>query len=63
MVDRGFNIGDLLLQRGAKLYMPPFTRKGENGKHKTLNQSEIIKTRNTASLRIHVEQAIERMKN
>ncbi len=27
MVDRGFNIGDLLLQRGAKLHIPLFTRK------------------------------------
>ncbi|RUM28700.1 MAG: hypothetical protein DSY42_07915 [Aquifex sp.] len=63
MVDRGFNIGDLLLQRGAKLYMPPFTRKAENGKDKALNQSEILKTRNIASLRIHLERAIERIKN
>lgn len=39
MVDRGFNVSDLLLQRGAKLYMPPFRN------------------------RIHVERAIERMKN
>lgn len=44
MVDRGFNIGDQILQRGAKLCMPPFTRKG-----KKLNRSEIIKTRNTPS--------------
>ncbi len=27
MVDRGFNIADLLLPRGAKVHMPPFTRK------------------------------------
>ncbi len=60
MVDRGFNIGDLMLQRGAKLHMPPFTRKHDD-KKKTLNQSEIVKTRNIASLRIHVERAIERM--
>ncbi len=26
MVDRGFNIGDLLLQCGAKLHMPPLSR-------------------------------------
>lgn len=63
MVDRGFNIGDLLLQRGAKLHMPPFTRKTGDGKGKILNQGEIMKTRNIASLRIHVERAIERMKN
>ncbi len=63
MVDRGFNIGDLLLQRGAKLHMPPFTRKRPDGKGRALNQSEIVKTRELASLRIHVERAIERMKN
>lgn len=32
MVDRGFNIGDLMLQRGAKLHMPPFTRKHDDKK-------------------------------
>lgn len=63
MVDRGFNIADLLLQRGAKLHIPPFTRKSNDGKSKTLNQSEILKTREIAKLRIHVERAIERMKN
>lgn len=62
MVDRGFNVSDLLLQRGAKLHMPPFTRKGDGGK-KFLNQEEILKTREIAALRIHVERAIERMKN
>lgn len=61
MVDRGFNIGDLLLHWGAKLYMPSFTRKAENGKGKALNQSEILKTRNIVSLRIHVEWVIERI--
>jgi len=63
MVDRNFNIGDLLLQRGVKLHMPPFTRKKEDGTGKTLNQREILKTREIASLRIHVERAIGRMKN
>ncbi len=62
MVDRGFNIGDFMLQRCAKLYMPPFTRK-QDGKGKTLNQSEILKTRNIASFRIQLERAIARMKN
>ncbi|XP_045130424.1 uncharacterized protein LOC123515644 [Portunus trituberculatus] len=61
MVNRGFNIGDLLLQRGAKLYIP-FTRKTEDGKGRALNQSEILKTREITSLRIHVERAIQRMK-
>lgn len=63
MVDSGFNIGDLVLQRRAKLHMPPFTRNDSTGRRKALNQSEILKTRKIASLRIHVERAIERMKN
>lgn len=57
MVDWGFNIGDLILQQGVKLYMPPFTRN-----NKKLNKSEIIKTRSIAALLIHVERAIQRMK-
>lgn len=62
MVDRGFSVSELMVQRGAKLYMPPFTRKGDGGK-KFLNQEEILKTREIAALRIHGERAIERMKN
>lgn len=30
MVDRGLNTGDLILQRGAKLNIPPFTRQEAN---------------------------------
>ena len=62
MVDRGFNVGDLVLQRSAKLHMPPFTRKAPDGSGKMLNQTEIAKTRSIACLRIHVERAIQRMK-
>ncbi len=62
MVDRGFNIGDLLLQCGAKLHIPPFTRKRQDSNGRSLNQSEILKTREIASLRIHVERAIQRIK-
>lgn len=61
MVDRGFNIGDLILQHGAKLYIPPFTRR-EASKGRMLTQNEIAKTRSIASVRIHVERAIGRMK-
>ncbi|XP_076030603.1 uncharacterized protein LOC143018907 [Oratosquilla oratoria] len=59
MVDRGFNIGDLILQRGAKLHVPPFTRKASKGR--MLTQSEIAKTRSIATVRIHVVRAIVRM--
>ncbi len=61
MVDRSFNIGDLILQRGAKLHIPPFTRR-DASKGRMLTQSEIAKTRSIASVRIHVERAIGRMK-
>lgn len=63
MVDRGFNVADLLLEKKAKLHMPPFTRKKDGSEQRILNQNEIEKTREIASLRIHVERAIERMKN
>ncbi|XP_076029393.1 uncharacterized protein LOC143018143 [Oratosquilla oratoria] len=59
MVDRGFNIGNLILQRGAKLHIPPFTRKASKGR--MLTQSEIAKTRSRATIRIHVMRAIGRM--
>ncbi len=62
MVDRAFNIGDLVLQHDAKLHMPPFMRR-QDGKAKTLSQSEILKTRNITSLRIHIKHAVARMKN
>lgn len=62
MVDRGFNITDLLLEKRAKLHIPPFTRR-DGSDRKVLTQSEIAKTREIAQLRIHVERAIERMKN
>lgn len=62
MVDKGFNVADLVLQRGAKLYMPPFTRSKAGGKGRSLNQAEIRKTREIARLRVHVERAIRRLK-
>ena len=58
MADRGFEIEDDLHARGVKLNIPPFLR----GKSQ-LETSEIIETRRIASLRIHVEHAIERIKN
>ena len=42
--------------------IPPFTRKCSWGKGKRLNASEIVKTKQIACLRIHVERAIERLK-
>ena len=63
MADRGFTIRDLLLRKKATLNMPPFTRKCTFGNKKKLNAGEIVQTRQIAKLRIHVERAIERLKN
>ena len=58
MADRGFDIeGDLIL-KGVRLNIPPFLK----GKQQ-LSQSELVETRRIASLRIHVERAMERLKN
>ena len=58
MVDRGFDIEDDLVLLGVHLNIPPFLR----GKQQ-LSQEELISTRHIASLRIHVERAMERIKN
>ncbi|XP_062587752.1 uncharacterized protein LOC134249411 [Saccostrea cucullata] len=63
MADRGFIIRDYLLERKAKLVIPPFTHKCGWGKGKRLNASEIRRTRQIAKLRIHVERAIQRLKS
>ena len=58
MADRGFEIQDDLAPLGVKLNIPPFLRgKGQ------FNESELVETRRIASFRIHVERAIERIKN
>ena len=57
MADRGFDIEDLIL-RGVKLNIPPYLR----GKSQ-LSEKELIITRRITSLTIHVERAIERIKN
>ena len=54
MADRGFDIEEDLILRRVRLNIPPFLR----GKQQ-LNQAELVETRQIASLRIHVEQAIE----
>lgn len=58
MADRGFDIEDDLVVRGVQLNIPPFLR----GK-KQLDEGEVIVTRRIASLRIHVERQMERLKN
>ena len=56
MADRGFTIGDLLLALKAKLNIPAFSH------GKPLTKKGVQKSRNIASVRIHVERAIGRLK-
>ena len=58
MADRGFDIQDDLTPLGVKLNMPPFLR----GKSQ-LDYKEMVETRRIASVRIHVERAMECIKN
>ena len=58
MADRGFDIEEDLLLLGVKLNIPPFLR----GKSQ-LSEEELVQTRRIASLRIHAERAMERIKN
>ena len=57
MADRGFDIQDELTLRGVRLTIPPFLK----GKSQ-LSESELVETR-IAAVRIHVERAMERIKN
>ena len=58
MADRGFNIQEMLACKGVKVNVPPFMN--ESGQ---FNESELLETRRIASLRIHVERGMERIKN
>ena len=58
MADRGFTIEEQLENIGVGLNMPPFL----DGRNQ-LTPEEVKKGRSIASLRIHVERAIGRMKN
>ena len=57
MVDRGFDIGDVLPE-GVTLNIPPF-----KGTRSQLTAEETEETSKIASVRIHVERAIGRVKN
>ena len=58
MADRGFDIQDDLTPLGVRLNIPPFLK----GKSQ-LDKREMIETCRIASVRIHVERAMERIKN
>ena len=57
MADKGFTIQDLL-PLGTRLNIPPFL-----GHSEQMNPRNVIKTQQIASVRIHVERAINRIKN
>ena len=57
MADRGFTIKDQLAKIGVDLNIPPFMDGREQ-----LPAEEVSQGRSIASLRIHVERAIGRMK-
>lgn len=58
LADRGFLISEELANKSATLVIPAFTR----GK-KQLSAKEVEQTRKIAHVRIHVERAIQRLKN
>ena len=57
MADKGSDIGYDVALRGAKLNIPPFLKNQQQ-----LSKKNVITTRQIASLRIHVERAIGRIK-
>ena len=57
MADRGFDIEDHLGELGIELIMPSFL----NGKDQ-LTETELVRSQQIASERIHVERMIERLK-
>ncbi|XP_064456907.1 uncharacterized protein LOC135367543 [Ornithodoros turicata] len=56
MADKGFKIADLLEPLNVHLNIPPFLRQPQ------FSQQEIAETQDIASLRIHVERRIQRIK-
>ena len=58
MADKGFDIVYKLMVQGVKLNIPPFVNRSTQ-----LSKKKVITTRKIASLRIHVERAIGRVKN
>jgi len=57
MADKGFTIQDLL-PLNVSLNLPPFL-----GSDAQMSEEDIIKTQQIASVRIHIERAINRIKN
>lgn len=58
MADKGFDIQDLLDPIGVKLNIPPFLHMQDQ-----MTSEDVIQTQQIASERIHVERAINKVKN
>ncbi|XP_065886077.1 uncharacterized protein [Dysidea avara] len=57
MADKGFDIQDLLAPLGVRLNIPPFLKSGSQ-----FSSDDVLRTKKIATLRIHVERAIGRIK-
>lgn len=57
MADKGFQIQDIL-PLGVNLNIPPFL-----GGNSQMSAEDVVRTQQIASVRIHVERAINKMKN
>jgi len=60
MADKGFTINELLNNKQASLNIPPFLRNSLNNGQ--FSPQQVIETQTIASVRIHVERAIRRIK-
>ena len=58
MADKGFDIQDMLDEKGVRLNIPPFL-----GQYGQMTESDVQKTQSIAAERIHVERAINKIKN
>ena len=57
MADKGFDVEVLLKEKGISLNIQPFLEKQQQ-----FSQEHVKETKNIAKLRIHVERAIQRVK-
>ena len=58
MADKGFQIEHHCKAKKVELNIPPML-----GKESQLSTEDLVETRRIASVRVHVERAIERLKN
>ena len=58
MADKGFDIQDLLDKKGVKLNIPPYL-----GQYGQMTAGDVKLTQSIAAERIHVERAINKIKN